>query len=716
MNQQALDDTTKELIREAYKNLGDNTPGFRPRAAQRHMIGGIARHLGAVYPGDKRPDGYHTPIFVVEAGTGTGKTFAYALAMLVIAKQRGKTLIISTGTVALQEQIVAKDLPDLQARSGLDFKFVLAKGRRRYVCPSRLVQRTDGSAQGTFETYDTPTAEKLDNIQLFGRLREAFDSGAWNGDRDTWDVSLADSAWSEISTDRHGCTGGHCSMRALCPFFTAREAMEDCEVIVANHDLVLSDMMLGGGVILPSPGESILVLDEGHHLADKAASHGSNSHWVGGAREWINRIDKVIQTVVQALPGAIGSQLRDHFGNKINDAIHELNRHLNILMGSLINDGPFSLEGDAKESVWRFPHGAVPEAIQSIGENILPVAADLHKVLTQTADALRLCIKDGSVAASMGEALLPDLGFFMQRIENLYGTWNMMLAKTPRGSAPMARWITAAEKGSQGIDYEVCASTIDVGPFLNEKVWNPYAGIVVTSATLTALGKFNHYFEKTGLYTQPEAITLKLESPFDYAKQGVLDVPDLSSTPKDQVAHTQDIIRWANGGGIHSSEGTLFLFSSYRQMSDVYAELNPTLQDIALLQGQLPKSLLIQRHKDAIDAGRGSLLMGVDSMGEGIDLPGKFCTHVVIAKIPFAVPTSPVEEATSEWIEAQGKSPFMEIAVPAASTKLIQRVGRLLRTEDDHGRITILDRRLICTRYGQAMLDALPPMKRTIST
>lgn len=202
-------------------------------------------------------------------------------------------------------------------------------------------------------------------------------------------------------------------------------------------------------------------------------------------------------------------------------------------------------------------------------------------------------------------------------------------------------------------------------------------------------------------------------SPFNYAEAGVLHIPDLNVDVRDQDAHSRAIVRELPKL-LDSEQSALVLFSSRKQMNDVFEGLDKDWRKRVLIQGRLSRQETLQKHKNRIDQGEISVLFGLASFAEGVDLPGDYCQHVVIAKIPFAVPDDPVEAALAEWIEARGGNPFMEIVVPDASLKLIQACGRLLRNEQDTGRVTILDRRLVTQRYGTALLNALPPFRRQI--
>ena len=202
-------------------------------------------------------------------------------------------------------------------------------------------------------------------------------------------------------------------------------------------------------------------------------------------------------------------------------------------------------------------------------------------------------------------------------------------------------------------------------------------------------------------------------SPFHYQEMASLVVPALDSDPSDPSAHTAAVIDWLNEN-VDLQEGSLVLFASRRQMLDTYDGITQELRDAVLMQDHFSKQELLKRHHVRIDAGDGSIIFGLASFSEGIDLPGAYCQHVVIAKIPFAVPDEPIEEALAEWVESQGGNAFMQISVPDAALRLVQASGRLLRSENDCGRISLLDRRIVNRRYGREMLESLPPYRREL--
>jgi ATP-dependent DNA helicase DinG len=239
---------------------------------------------------------------------------------------------------------------------------------------------------------------------------------------------------------------------------------------------------------------------------------------------------------------------------------------------------------------------------------------------------------------------------------------------------------------------------------LHDALWQRAAGAVVTSATLSALGTFERFRERSGV--PASARWKKVASPFDPQK-ATFCVPAMTSDPGNQEAHTQELVQMLPGL-IEQDQGVLLLFTSRRQMEAVLEPIEQLLSHHVLVQDRMSKNGLLTQHRAHIDSGASSAIFGLASFFEGIDLPGEYCRHVVIAKLPFAVPDDPIAAAHSELLEAQGRDPFMEISVPDAAQKLVQASGRLLRTEEDEGRITLLDTRLISRRYGRAILQSLP--------
>lgn len=715
-----LSDPVKQSIQEAYRRFLANR-GWQPRQGQKQMIADIARSLGQVETDeDGKRQGRASHLCIVEAGTGTGKTVAYSLAAIPLAKALDKTLVISTATVALQEQIVFKDLPDLRRYSELSFEFALAKGRARYLCPAKLDACLEGAAMdmGLYPD-EVPVGSSEVNHELFQELLNALASGAWEGDRDAWSKHIDQADWLQISTDHYQCTGRRCAYISQCPFYKARDRLGGVEVVVANHDLVLADLSLGGGAILPEPEQCIYIFDEAHHLADKAINHFAFHTRVESGKKWLKQAEKSTISMSKALAGL--SQLQTSL-EKTAALLESLQASVSALLEYLAQEIQFEEPaGDRsfhKTRRHRFVEGVVPEPLQEYAQVLSENFLHLSMALSGLEDQLKkeLDAEYSTVPKHEVELWYPAVGAMQQRAKNSYALWHSYASADHPAQPPRARWITLRDDNTAmgGVDFEVCSSPIQSAAMLEESLWNRCFAAVLTSATLTALNSFDRFRWRTG--TPVDAHYVSIPSPFAF-QHSTLHVPALAMEPSDTLAHTDAIVNFVRRHlqqQANTAQGMLVLFSSRRQMEDVFYALEKECQKLILMQGDLSKQEMISEHKRRIDADQCSALFGLASFAEGVDLPGDYCTHVVIAKLPFAVPDDPVEEALSEWVEKNGGNPFMEIAVPDAALKLVQACGRLLRNEKDRGTITLLDRRVISKRYGKVILDSLPPYKRMI--
>ena len=282
----------KEKVQAVYRQLLENR-NLIPRYGQRQMIAEIAKCLAHINNGEVA----ESPICVVEAGTGTGKTLAYILAVLPLAKALNCKVVIATATVALQEQVILKDIPDILSSCDLDFSFSLAKGRGRYVCLSKLdmLMRGSDSMQAMVDLYGEELDASFGGDQaLYEKMLIELSAGDWEGDRDDWKEPIADDNWRPVTVDNTQCMGSKCSHFRNCCFYKARESMDKADCIVTNHDLVLSDLALGGGVILPDPENCIYIFDEAHHLPSKSNNHFSTFTRIKGSITWLQRSENIL--------------------------------------------------------------------------------------------------------------------------------------------------------------------------------------------------------------------------------------------------------------------------------------------------------------------------------------------------------------------------------------------------------------------------------------
>lgn len=707
-----LTDAVKKQIQSAYSQFLDSK-GLKPRYGQKVMIAEIAKSLGAIDLDEENhriasDSGQH--ICVVEAGTGTGKTIAYLLPALIVAKYLGKKLVISTATVALQEQIVNKDLPELMRHSGLSFSFTLAKGRSRYLCLSKLdnlIAEYESGINPTQALYeDEYPSVSAQSIKLYQTMVEALAGNKWNGERDAWPQALEQNDWQLITTDHRQCTGRRCSNVSVCSFFRARDSLHAVDCIVTNHDLVLADLALGGGAILPAPEDAIYVFDEGHHLPQKALNHFAHHSRMLATSKWLDQCNKALGSLLGHISGA-GNV--DRFGEQLPAQLMEARQNLDRLyprFEQLAQEIAF----DDRQSHYRFANGVVPEDLQLDCVEIYKSFDRLTELLSKMSAELNEAMEDSHCPVPKVdlENHFPVVATWQARAEANRDLWRSFATPDTQGSVPRARWLTPIDQS--GFDLEVCSSPILAARTLEHSLWQKVCGAVVTSATLTALGKFQRFQMRAG--TPNDAAYHTVPSPFNFAS-ATLEIPAKSIDANNAELHTQSIIA-ALPELINTEQGSLVLFSSRKQMQEVYEAVPAALHELVLIQGDASKQEMLQQHRARIDAGKGSVLFGLASFAEGVDLPGNYCTHVIIAKLPFAVPDDPIEAALSEWVEARGGNPFMEITVPDASLKLIQACGRLLRTESDTGRISLLDRRIISKRYGKAILASLPPFTQVV--
>ena len=736
-----LSDEVKQTIQHAYKQILAEK-SLRPRVGQRQMIAEIARSLSVIpavsktgrndsgqdehgaaidLEADLRPAG---PICVVEAGTGTGKTLAYVLGTLPLAKYLGKKVVLSTATVALQEQVTLKDLPDIKAYcdlGALDFSFTLAKGRGRYLCLSKLGLLMQGNASQNAmadlygELLEAPDSNKL---ALYEDMLHKLNAGEWHGDRDDWENLILDSDWAPVTVEHGQCSGQKCSNYSNCCFYQARDEVQKADCIVANHDLVLADLALGGGVILPDPADTIYIFDEAHHLPLKSNQHFACFTRLRGSIQWLEQSAKTLSklaadTVISNRSTIQREQVR------INELLRALERVLSDSMPLFEQlaqtlaapEGRRDARADSSPQ-FAFQLGVVPKEFRDLGADFNNRFGQLSTVLQDISNDLKREMEEGESlqARQHAEQWFPMVGGMASRAEANQKLWLHFARTDPAEDAPWARWLSLSDYGGVS-DITLSCSPVLAAKTLSEKLWDVCAGAVLTSATLSALGQFDVLRMRAGL--PAHSSYHRIISPFDYQNAASLVIPKLDCDPADTVRHTAAIVRLLPKL-LDRSEAALMLFSSRRQMLEVLEGLDKEWREIILCQDDYQKAQLLKFHRQRIDKGEPSIIFGLASFAEGVDLPGKYCMHVLIAKIPFAVPNDPIEATLAQWLEQQGKNPFMTLSVPEAAFRLVQASGRLLRSETDTGRITLFDERVVSKRYGEAILNSLPPYRRDI--
>ena len=670
--------------------------------------------LGKIDEGAPEPT---RSIAVVQAGTGVGKSLAYSIPAISMALARGTRVLISTATVALQEQLVNKDLPALAQQLEQPFKFALAKGRGRFVCKLKL-ERLASTGEAQDEDLDDlfaeekaqaqsrvarPALELEARMQFYKSMANALASQAWDGDRDSLETPPEAEAWSPVAAESSSCTGKHCPAFSNCVYYERRKDLVAAQVIVANHDLLLSSL---GARLLPELDNCLLVLDEAHHLPATALGQFagemdlSRLGWIDKLTSRALRVNTLVEVEELADLPSHASQLRQQ--------LQELARLVMELYGDTLKSQKDSW-GPARV---RVPRGMLPEPLLEPLGRAAHHANSFLDALRAISKALRAAIKDNPEEARRLSTAYAQVGALAPRLESVYDTAQLLMQQPVQDDdssrVPNAKWFTLETDGEY-IVVKAHASPILPGATLRHHLWSQVRGAVLTSATLTSCGQFDFFLREAGLHDDAAVTTLEVPSHFDYARQGTLVARETVADPKEAARFTQEMVDALLGDLSHVQAGALVLFTSREQMRLAVDALSTAMRSQVLVQTAMPRALLLARHRDAVEMGEPSIIFGMQSFGEGLDLPGALCESLFITKLPFAPPDDPVGEARAEWLRSSGRNPFNELVVPATAIRLAQWVGRAIRTEEDQAHVYCYDRRLVNTSYGQQLLKGLPP-------
>ena len=686
---------------QGFAAMVQRNPSFTPRSGQQAMAQRVADTLARADLG--ACDNPTKAIAVVQAGTGVGKSAAYASTAVALGLARKTRVLISTATVALQEQLMQKDLPALAQTMDQPFVYALAKGRGRYVCKVKLERLVGvGGAEDDLFEEDFPAqalgsasreAREERRMRLYEHMASQLASSSWDGDRDSLAQSPQPEDWGPVAAERHSCTVRQCPRFAACSYYQARNALAQAQVIVANHDLVLASL---GMKTLPDLDNCLLVFDEAHHLPAVALDQFSNAVDLGNLR-WLDQLPKAMKEVAKALelelaedPATVASQLKGVF-NTLARMVLEL----------------VHASTGGQDGTLRFAHGVLPDALHAPVSQMGAQAAGLQQALEALGQAVKTLSKDAPERALQCAQLYARLGPLAPKLANAASTAELLLE---HGEQPLAKWLACTTDGDF-LRLSAHACPIVPGDLLRQFLWPQVRGAVLTSASLTSCGSFDYFLEEVGLRHNPQASVLEVSSPFDYATQGRLRVAHTVADPKNAAAYTQEMVGLLLDDLARIRHGALVLFTSRAQMRAATEALPAALCDVVLVQGTLSRTRLLAAHSARVEAGLPSVLFGLQSFGEGLDLPGALCETVFITKLPFTPPSDPVDEARAEWLRRLGRDPFNELVVPATGIKLLQWTGRAIRTESDRAEVVCYDKRLLTQAYGRRMLGGLPPYR-----
>ncbi|MBT0961364.1 ATP-dependent DNA helicase [Denitromonas sp. IR12] len=590
-------------------------------------------------------------VLVAEAGTGTGKTFAY----LVPALLSGGKVLISTGTKTLQDQLFRRDLPTVRAALKLPLRIALLKGRANYVCHYHLARN---AGDGRFATPQD--AANLRKIARFAEISRTGDKA------DCQDVPEDSGAWISATSTRDNCLGQDCPNVKECFVLQARREAMEADVVVVNHHLFFADVMLrdeGMGELLPAC--NTLVFDEAHQLPETA------SLFFGESVSTAQVIDLARDTRTEALTGAPDCRV-------LIEATRTLEKAARDWRLAVSAEGArISLEQLAQ-------HPGFMPAVDTVGKALAELG-EVLKTQAERSEGLANCLR--------------RLDELVERLDR----WQHP------AEAKVVRWV---EVFTQSL--AVHSTPLEIGNVFARQIQRYPSAWIFTSATLAVGTDFSHYCRDLGLnWLEPPAHTAVWGSPFDYPEQAVLYAP--TGMPDPNAPEYPDVVADVAFPLIRAAQGRTFvLCTSLRAMRRIHERLAGELERAGLklpllLQGEGSRSQLLARFRELGNA----VLVASQSFWEGVDVPGDALSVVVIDKLPFAPPDDPVLAARIEHLRQAGVNPFMTYQLPRAVINVKQGAGRLIRTEQDRGVLAVCDPRMIDKPYGKRVWRSLPPMRRT---
>ena len=663
-------------------------------------------------------------IAVVEAGTGVGKSLAYLLPAIQWATLNGEKVVVSTNTINLQEQLIQKDLPFLKKHLDIEFKAELMKGRGNYLCRRKAA-------------YLQRQPDFFGDEQTVSELQAIL---GW-ADK-TQDGSLSDLAfvpdyetWESVACDGDNCPRIKCEFYNRCFFYNARQRVSMADIIVANHHLLMADLEVRremdnytSTAVLPAYKR--VILDEAHNVEDVATQYFGIRISRRSFDRSLGRLVRRDRQNLGLLPFVRDQLIAINFRNPtkaVDDAVQRITEELIPLRMDLARALQDLLDraaeavsqiADPRASQGRETHLRITESVEQTPywtrtlHTDIGAASDMINRLVAGLRSVRTAMR--KIPDQKAREDLDNPAGEIQSISNRLESRAQQLQRFYHVGENQCRWIEVVRlSGRRPPIVRLVSLPLEVQSDLNHAVYRRVGTVVMTSATLTVEDRFDFFLDRIGLGeqhadpdTRERIERLHLDTPFDFRKQALVGVPIDMPDPREG-AFTETAIEFLLPA-LQLSRGSAFvLFTSYSQLRQVHERMAPQLRPLGyscLRQGDESRRALLMRFKNDPT----SILFATASFWEGVDVPGDALKLLVIAKLPFRVPTDPLMQARAERLEALGIDSFNNYALPTAVIRFKQGFGRLIRTRDDYGAVLVLDKRIATQRYGQTFLNSLP--------
>ena len=686
--------------------ISQNFKEFEFREEQLSM----ARHIEEGINNEKK--------IVVEAGTGTGKTLAYLIPAIEWAVTNEKRVIISTNTINLQEQLLNKDIPMLQKIMEKKFRYALVKGRGNYLCNRKFYNIKSGKNKEILELSEEQQ-NHLRTILEWGRETTT-------GDKSELNIEPDYTVWEMFQSESDLCFSG-CPHREECFFFKARDEKKRADILIANHHIFFSDLAIKKQIgfnndysILPE--YSMAVFDEAHNVEKVARDYFSYEVSRYSFSKSMNKILNVAKIKDENLKQDIKLFEIENDNIKIVGQLKEI---ISIIKNSNIGESQEALEIIDKEFIKShidlYNHGIkyFERLIEVFSkgqngnisirikkddvatENYFKMVEDFREnFILEFSEYLRIVKKIRDLISEIDDinGKINEFLKYLERVESFYENFQFI---NRFEDEDFIYWIEVNERKNNA---KLVATPLKVDGELSENLYDNLKQIIFTSATLSVGNNFDYFKKSIGLLE--ETYDKIIKSPFDYDRQMKVYIPKGLPNPNSPefMDYIQEIIKVF----VEKTQGRTFvLFTSYKMLNYVYYSMKDELEESGIslfIQGMYPRTKMV----DIFKRSKAPVLFGTDSFWEGVDVKGEQLSSVIIVKLPFKVPSDPVTEAIIETFEQEGKNSFLEYQIPESVIKFKQGIGRLIRSKEDKGIITILDNRVITKSYGKYFLESIP--------